>query len=187
MILVTGGARSGKSTFAENYVKKNSELNEVIYLATSIAFDDSMRNRIRKHRESRPSEWHTIEQYKNFKSLKEDENFRKSKFILLDCLTLLISNLLLEYKGDFDKITEEEIDQLEKEIELEIDELLEVVKEKEVIIVTNEVGLGLVPAYKMGSVFRDIAGRINQKIAKESTEVYLLVSGIEVKIKDERI
>lgn len=183
MVFITGGARSGKSSFAEDYVKKISAVDEVLYIATAIAFDDGMKSRIKKHRESRPSEWATLEKYKDFKSLGENKVFKEKKVILLDCLTLLISNLLLEYKGDFDKITVEEIEELEKNIEREITDLLESCREKEFIIVTNEVGLGLVPSYKLGSIFRDIAGRMNQKIAKEAKEVYLLVSGIPMKIK----
>lgn len=183
MIVVTGGARSGKSSFAENYVKEISKVDEVLYIATSIAFDEGMKSRIKKHRESRPSEWETLEQYKNFELLKDNKLFNEKKVILLDCMTLLVSNLLLEYEGDFDKITEDEINKLEEIIDNEVTHLLEVTKEKEIIIVTNEVGMGLVPAYKMGSVFRDIAGRINQKIAREAKDVYFIVSGIPMKIK----
>lgn len=183
MIVVTGGARSGKSSFAEEYTRKIGGISDVLYIATSIAFDEGMKSRIEKHKESRPSEWKTLEQYRDFKNLKDNELFKEKNVILLDCITLLVSNLLLEYEGDFDKITENEIDNLEEKIDREVSDLLEVIKDKKVIIVTNEVGLGLVPAYKMGSVFRDIAGRINQKIAKKADEVYFVVSGIPMKVK----
>lgn len=183
MILVTGGARSGKSSFAEDYVKKIGALDEVLYIATAIAFDEGMKNRIKKHRESRPKEWETLERYKDFAYFKDNNIYKNKKVILLDCMTLLISNLLLEYKGDFDKISEEEIDKLEEYIDQEVSDFLEAFSDKKIVIVTNEVGMGLVPAYKLGSVFRDIAGRINQKIAKRADEVYFLVSGIPMKVK----
>ncbi|WP_055070421.1 bifunctional adenosylcobinamide kinase/adenosylcobinamide-phosphate guanylyltransferase [Clostridium massiliamazoniense] len=183
MILVTGGARSGKSSFAENYVKKISTLDEVLYIATAIAFDEGMKNRIKKHREGRPKEWETLERYKDFACFKDNNIYKNKKVILLDCMTLLISNLLLEYKGDFDKISEEEIDKLEEYIDQEVSNFLEVFSDKKIVIVTNEVGMGLVPAYKLGSIFRDIAGRMNQKIAKRADEVYFLVSGIPMKVK----
>lgn len=187
MRLILGGARSGKSSFAEQLAKDlRADLKtNVAYIATSIAFDDGMKDRIKKHRESRPADWYTIEQYKNFKEIENREEFINSNVILLDCMTLMISNLLLEYQGDFDKITPNEIDQLEKYIIEQVDELLAVcnIEDKEFIVVSNEVGLGLVPSYKLGSIFRDIAGRINQRLAKEAKEVYLLTAGIPLKLK----
>lgn len=187
MRLILGGARSGKSSFAEQLAKdlRVDLKTNVAYIATSIAFDDGMKDRIKKHRESRPADWYTIEQYKNFKEIEKREEFTNSNVILLDCMTLMVSNLLLEYQGDFDKITTDEIDQLEKYIIEQVDELLSVcnIEEKEFIVVSNEVGLGLVPSYKLGSIFRDIAGRINQRLAKEAKEVYLLTAGIPLKLK----
>lgn len=187
MILVIGGARSGKSSFAEEKAKKIQEVldSNILYLATSIPFDEGMKDRIKKHRASRPSDWLTIEQYKNFNNLVEKDEFRSSSIILLDCLTLMISNILLEYKGDFDKISMEEIDELENEIQIEVDNLVKLCNEhgKELIVVSNEVGLGLVPPYKLGSIFRDISGKTNQFIAKYSKEVFLLTAGIPLKIK----
>jgi len=183
LILITGGARSGKSTLGE---KKASELgNKVVYIATAIAFDEGMKNRIKKHRLGRPKDWATIEKYKNFTDIIEDNNFKVSDLILLDCMTLMVSNLMLESNLDFDNCSMEEIDKLEKQIFNEIDELLNIISNtnKTAIIVTNEVGMGLVPSYRMGSIFRDIAGRVNQYIASISNEVYFTVSGIEIKIK----
>lgn len=185
MILVIGGARSGKSTFAEEKAKEISSFKKsnVAYIATSIAFDDSMKDRIKKHRQQRDKNWITIERYKDFKEIIINENFKSCDIVLIDCLTLMISNLLLEYKGNFDNITPLEIDEIEKEIEDEIKSLINVCCDKEIIVVSNEVGLGIVPAYRLGAVFRDIAGRMNQFIARESKEVYLLTAGIPLKIK----
>lgn len=183
LILVTGGARSGKSSFAEDKAKELGK--EITYIATSIAFDEGMKDRIKKHRQSRPKEWATIERYKEFKEMNHNENFKKCDTILLDCMTLMVSNLLLESELDFDNVSSEEIDKIESYIFEEVNQLLETLNKnnKQSIIVTNEVGMGLVPSYKLGSVFRDIAGRVNQFIAKRAEEVYLTVSGIPVKVK----
>ncbi|MTI46584.1 bifunctional adenosylcobinamide kinase/adenosylcobinamide-phosphate guanylyltransferase [Sporosalibacterium faouarense] len=182
-ILITGGARSGKSTLAENITDEIGD--NIAYIATAIAFDDGMKDRIKKHRESRPREWTTIEKYKNFHKLKDDDNFASYDTVLLDCITLMVSNLLLEEEIDFDKASMEEINKIEGRISEEVEELLDTLyaSNKNIVFVTNEVGMGLVPSYKLGNIFRDIAGRINQFLARKADEVYLTVSGIPVKIK----
>lgn len=182
-ILVTGGARSGKSTFAE---EKSSELGKKItYIATSINSDAGMQHRIEKHKSSRPTEWATIEMYKDFKNLDHETDFIESDLILLDCITLMVSNLLLESGVDFDKCTYEDIDEIENHIFDEIDILISQMDDydKKFIAVTNEVGMGIVPSYKSGVIFRDIAGRVNQYLASRAREVYMTVSGIPMKIK----
>ena len=187
MIFILGGARSGKSTYAEQRAKEMSENlgSHVLYVATSIPFDDDMKDRVKKHQASRPSHWHTLEQYSGFENLHEQADFQKAQVILMDCVTLMVSNLLLKYEVDFDHIERAFIDQMEREIVQEIDKFVRVCKnhKKELILVSNEVGLGIVPAYRLGSIFRDIAGRINQRLASQSDEVYFLVSGIPMKIK----
>lgn len=182
IILITGGARSGKSSLAETKAKELGE--KVVYIATAIAFDEGMKDRISKHRASRPDTWTTIEKYRDFYTL-ENEDFLESDLILLDCMTLMVSNVLLESEIDFDNCSMEEVDCIEKSIFKEVEELLEIVykHKKKLIIVTNEVGMGLVPSYRLGSIFRDIAGRVNQYLAKQADEVYLTVSGIPLKIK----
>lgn len=187
MILVIGGARSGKSTFAEEKAKAYQEQlgGNVLYIATSIAFDDDMKYRIAKHREARPSTWRTLEQYKAFDQIVAEDEFKDCQTVLVDCMTLMVSNLLLEQPVDFDTIKHEAISEIEKMIVHEVSELLEQCKEhgKQLIVVSNEVGLGVVPPYRLGNIFRDIAGRVNQKIAREAEEVYLLTAGIPMKIK----
>ncbi len=183
LILITGGARSGKSSLAE---KKAKELGEnIVYIATAIAFDEGMKDRIKKHRLDRPENWATIERYKDFICIIEDEAFKKGDLILLDCMTLMVTNLMLESNLDFDHCPMEDVHKLENHIFKEVDALLKIISDnnKTAIIVTNEVGMGLVPSYRMGSIFRDIAGRVNQYIASKAKEVYLTVSGIEIKIK----
>lgn len=183
LILITGGARSGKSSLAE---QKAVELGgKVVYIATAIAFDEGMKDRIKRHKLDRPKNWSTIEKYKDFTSILSYEDFKKSDIILLDCMTLMVSNLMLDSSLDFDTCSIEAINNLEKEIFKEVEQLIDIIftTNKKAIIVTNEVGMGLVPSYKMGSIFRDIAGRVNQYIANKANEVYLTVSGIEIKIK----
>jgi len=180
LTLVTGGARSGKSTFAELQAKKYAD---VAYLATSIAFDEGMVHRIKKHREQRPKEWATIEAYKDFLPIRDDQEFRRAELILMDCLTVMITNHMIESGIDFEACTPEEVDELEADIKKEVEDLLDIAKDKEMIIVTNELGMGIVPAYKMGNYFRDIAGRMNQYVASRADHVYFVVSGIEMKIK----
>lgn len=188
MLLVLGGARSGKSTFAEEEVKKYEALTtgaHVLYVATALAFDEGMKDRIKKHQAQRPSHWHTLESYKGFDKLDGNEDFKRSQIIMMDCMTLMITNLLLEYTGDFDTISRTEIEGLEKGIIEEVDVFVKMchLHQKQLVIVANEVGLGLVPPYRLGSIFRDIAGRINQKLAKEATEVYLLTAGLPLQLK----
>lgn len=182
LILVTGGARSGKSTFAEEKAKEFGD--KVLYVATSKAIDDEMEQRIAKHRAQRPSEWDTLEEYKNFDTslvnIIEDKDA-----VLLDCITIMISNLMLDECFDWENLTRARVDEIESVIEHQIEKLISISKMTQIpfILVTNEVGLGVVPPSAMGRDFRDIAGRMNQLLAKVSDEVYFCVSGIPMKIK----
>ncbi|QSX08378.1 bifunctional adenosylcobinamide kinase/adenosylcobinamide-phosphate guanylyltransferase [Alkalibacter rhizosphaerae] len=180
IIMITGGARSGKSTYAEKIARMRPD---VAYVATSIAFDEGMTHRIKKHREQRPDSWGTIEQWKDFPLIKEAEAYKNSSLLLVDCLTVMITNLMFYSGLDFDECQPEDVDDLERQINDHVEDLLALGKEKDLIIVTNELGMGLVPAYKMGNYFRDIAGRMNQRVAAAADEVYFVVSGIEMKIK----
>ncbi|AAM23668.1 adenosylcobinamide kinase/adenosylcobinamide-phosphate guanylyltransferase [Caldanaerobacter subterraneus subsp. tengcongensis MB4] len=179
LIMVTGGARSGKSEFAEKLAYERGK-DEVLYIATSLPVDEEMKERIKRHRERRPSSWETVEAYKD---LDKEILKRKKKVVLIDCLTVMISNLLMEVDLTWENSTLEQIDEIEDRISQEVDKILIVSSGVEIIIVTNEVGMGLVPEYKLGRIFRDIAGRMNKKVAEASKEVYLMISGIPVKIK----
>lgn len=181
--LVTGGARSGKSTYAERLARESNK--KVTYIATAIPFDDGMKDRIKKHKASRPSYWSTIERYKEFSNIKAMTEFQEADLLLLDCMTVLVSNLLLDSGLDFDNCSMAQIDSLEEGIFKEVNELIDILRsyDKSIIIVTNELGMGIVPAYRMGRIFRDIAGRVNQYIASIADDVFLTVSGIPLKIK----
>jgi adenosylcobinamide kinase / adenosylcobinamide-phosphate guanylyltransferase len=182
IVLITGGARSGKSTYAEELAKSFGQ--KVMYIATSIAFDDEMKDRIKKHKDRRPSSWNTYEGYRDLKLVyKTKETF---EVILLDCITVMISNLIYDYIGEeVDNLKEEDINEIEKSIMMELSNFIDeaALNRQTVIIVTNELGCGIVPEYKLGRIFRDIAGRANQYIASRAEEVYLTVCGIPMKIK----
>ncbi len=182
LILVTGGARSGKSSFAE---KKAIETgNKILYVATSIPFDDEMKFRIKMHRLRRPSGWLTVEAYKNLD--KAMESFiDEADGVLLDCVTVMVTNLMMDSIGDFDNISHKISKEAEELVDIEIGKLLDFVErtDKTFLIVTNEVGMGIVPVYPSARLFRDVAGRTNQKLAKAAAEAYFCVSGIPVRIK----
>jgi adenosylcobinamide kinase/adenosylcobinamide-phosphate guanylyltransferase len=168
MTLILGGARSGKSTYALEMAKKSGK---VAFVATCEAPDKEMKERIRLHREQRPKHWKTFEEPEDVGNLlkKIGDGF---DCIVIDCLTLLVSNLVLK------KYKKEDI--LKK-----IESMLSILRKKKakVVIVSNEVGLGLVPANRLGRDFRDIAGKVNQRVAKEADRVIFIVSGIPMDIK----
>ncbi|MEG0844105.1 MAG: bifunctional adenosylcobinamide kinase/adenosylcobinamide-phosphate guanylyltransferase [Romboutsia sp.] len=182
IILVTGGARSGKSNFAEELCIEQN--NDTAYIATSIPFDNEMKDRVKKHKKSRPQDWQTYEIYKDIYSIIEHID-KKHKTVILDCVTLLVNNLIFTCGIDIDNSNCDEINRLEKYIKEQVDKLLSEVKRTDLyfIVVTNEIGLGVVPESKLSRVYSDIVGRINQQISKESDEVYFVVSGIPMKIK----
>ena len=181
IIYITGGARSGKSLLAETMSLDNYKTRT--YLATAIAYDNEMIDRIEKHLIQRGKNWKTIEGYKNIPNLLEGKI--QTDVVLLDCLTNMVSNLLLENNVDWDMVTPSEVNKMEDEILLEIEGLLACIKsyKGDFIIVSNELGMGLVPPYPLGRYFRDISGRINQRIASESHEAYMVVSGLKVRLK----
>lgn len=182
VILATGGSRSGKSVFAEHMAKQLGG-DSVLYIATAIATDDDMKERIRIHKKRRNPLWETYEGYRNLKDVIEGTD---KEVILLDCLTVLITNILFEdEKRDFDTISKEDISALQKECIDEVKQIADAAKKskKTLIAVTNEVGMSLVPAYRLGRIFSDITGKVNEQFASQSDEVYLSVSGIALMIK----
>lgn len=182
IILVTGGARSGKSNFAESLCIKQN--NRTAYIATSIAFDDEMKNRVKKHQESRPKEWSTYEIYKDIYSIIEElgDNYDT---VIMDCVTLMVNNLMFTYGIEVDEANSEELNKMEDYIRDQITKLLEAVEKTNLyfVIVSNEIGMGIVPENKLSRVYGDFVGRANQLIAKYSDEVYFVVSGIPMKVK----
>ncbi|HBI92794.1 MAG TPA: bifunctional adenosylcobinamide kinase/adenosylcobinamide-phosphate guanylyltransferase [Terrisporobacter glycolicus] len=182
IILVTGGARSGKSSFAESLCIKQN--NKTAYIATSVAFDDEMKNRVKKHQESRPRSWKTYEIYKDIYSIVEELN-KNHDTVIMDCVTLMVNNLMFTHGIEVDEATSEELNELENYIREQITKLLEAVKKTNLyfVIVTNEIGMGIVPENKLSRIYGDFVGRANQLIASYSNEVYFVVSGIPMKVK----
>lgn len=172
LILITGGARSGKSDRSLEIAKK---YNKVLFVATAIAFDDSMKRRIELHKNQRPSDWGLLERYDGFIDFKEE--FTKYDLVIVDCLTIMITNIIFKQKINFDKITDKEYFNLELKIKKELKALLDSLENTNAIIVSNELGMGLVPDNYLSSVFRDIAGRANQMISKAATRAEFVVSG----------
>lgn len=175
--LVTGGARSGKSTFAESLYEKSED---VVYIATSRIYDDEMNERILLHRRSRPDIWRTYEGNYNL-----SEAVGSEKNYLLDCITVLSSNIMFDLTENVEYIDYRIQHEVEEKIIEEITRLIETVNDKgfDLVLVTNEVGDSIVPEHHISRVFRDIQGRVNQRIAKYANQVYLVCCGIPVKIK----
>lgn len=180
IIMVTGGARSGKSTFAEKLCKEIDK--KAVYIACAKITDDDMAERVARHRSQRPAEWETVEQYKDFGGISKKA---ECDVYILECVTTMITNLMFDEDIDYDKCSEDEIQNIEQKIHDEIKVMINEFKgsQKTLIIVTNEVGMGIVPAYRLGRIFRDIAGRMNRYIASCADEVYCIISGLPLKIK----
>lgn len=175
---ITGGERSGKSAFAEHLYKN---INDVCYIATAYydKNDEEMKDRIKKHREMRNPFWRTFEDYKNLTLAIENEDY-----YFLDCVTNLVSRIMFDLSFNKD-INPDLIKKIEIEAIKELEELIVAVKnqEKNLILVSNEIGMTMIPMDKLGRAFTDILGRVNQRLAKLSDEAYLVVSGIPVKLK----
>ena len=177
--LVTGGSRSGKSSFAENLLKNTDD---VLYIATAIVTDEEMGNRIKKHIDSRNPKWTTYEGFFDLDKAVEKYDINN---IMLDCVTIMTTNLMFQQEIDFDNISMEKVDDLLNDIKIQFEKLILKAREtnKNLVMVTNEVGLGLVPDNKLSRIFRDIAGYVNQYIASLSDEVYLVSCGLPLKLK----
>jgi adenosylcobinamide kinase/adenosylcobinamide-phosphate guanylyltransferase len=177
IVLVTGGARSGKSTFAESIYRGEED---VVYIATSRICDDEMRDRVYLHRMQRPNKWKTFEgNYNLYKAVTSSKNY------LLDCITILTSNIMFDTTGECEKISLEKQKEVEDNVVREIEELIKEVKaiDGNLVIVTNEVGYSIVPENHVARVYRDIVGRVNQRIASLCSEVYLVACGIPLRLK----
>jgi adenosylcobinamide kinase/adenosylcobinamide-phosphate guanylyltransferase len=175
-ILLTGGARSGKSKKAQELAIKAS--GPVLVVATATAGDEEMQERIEMHRKSRPKEWKTLEVTMQVGS-QIAKNIGDAKTVIVDCITLLVNNI-------FDHFGENaESKEVEKAVTTEIEQLINCMKKSRAnfIIVTNEVGLGIVPGDKVSRLYRDLLGKANQMLAANVDEVYFMVAGIPLRIE----
>jgi len=181
-ILVLGGARSGKSTFAARLAGEHG--GRVIFVATATALDQEMEQRIAKHRQERPSSWVTIEAPTHLASALEGK-LLSGDVVLLDCLTLAVFNLMAEIAGNHLDDASFDATHVRRHLQTDLDALLQACRRAEatLIVVSNEVGLGLVPPYPLGRVYRDLLGFANQWLAQKAERVYLLVAGLPVEVK----
>ena len=192
-ILILGGARSGKSTFAQGMAAKLGK--KVLFVATAQPLDEEMASRVAEHKRRRPKNWRTLEiDIKVGQKLQGQ--IKDADVVLLDCITLLVSNILtkedakpvcspLAGEDEDEGENAEAIPQSERHVVDEIEKLIDCINKHagDFIVVSNEVGLGLVPDNKLGRIYRDLLGKANQLLAQHASEVYFMVSGIPVKIK----
>ncbi|WP_336785946.1 bifunctional adenosylcobinamide kinase/adenosylcobinamide-phosphate guanylyltransferase [Paenibacillus sp. MMO-177] len=191
-MLVTGGARSGKSSFAEKLAARLGERG--VYIATSRIWDEEMAERIALHRQNREQggfRWTTIEEpmelpgrLRQLAKEASELELREGKppVVLVDCLTLWLTNALMEAE---EREKSESIEKAQDWLSEQVNELADAVREYNypLILVTNEVGDGIVPAYPLGRKFRDEAGRLNQRMAALSDRVFLVTAGIPIELK----
>jgi adenosylcobinamide kinase/adenosylcobinamide-phosphate guanylyltransferase len=174
MTLILGGARSGKSSFAEQIARESEK--SVLFIATATAGDSEMAERIRNHQASRPAGWQTLELPRGIGS-----NLAQpvAEVVIVDCITLLVSNILVSLPEK----THDEV--VIDKIRIEVDELIaaQVRLGGQWLIVSNEVGMGLVPPYPLGRIYRDALGWANQALARAAQRVIFMVAGIPMVIK----
>jgi adenosylcobinamide kinase/adenosylcobinamide-phosphate guanylyltransferase len=167
-VLIGGGARSGKSRFALEYAEQR--YSQFAFLATAQALDEEMRARIARHRAERGSRWTTIEEpYGITKAI--EANAGNFDVIVVDCLTLWLSNIMLDAERD----TEKQLADLGKYLGRDLT--------TDVVVITNEVGCGIVPDNPLAREFRDRAGELNQTVARAAKEVYWMVFGSPMRVK----
>ena len=182
LCFVLGGVRSGKSAFAESKVASFGQLNggSILYVATGVAFDDEMTERIQRHKRSRPESWATLEEpiklaERMIRLLGEDP---APGAVIIDSIDVWVGNLLMENENESKQAMEEIVTK-------ETDKLLVLtaMSEQSFVFVSSEVGMSLVPMEPLGRRFQDILGIVNQRIAATATEVHMMVAGIPIEIK----
>lgn len=182
LVFVTGAARSGKSQHAEALAASLAGEVPVLYVATADVGDGEMRQRVEEHRRRRPQDWRTLEARRDVA-----ERLRESgtvDLVLLDCLSLLVSNVLLDIVEELGEGADAELKASET-VQAEVEALIHWHGEfgGNFLFVSNEVGWGVVPPHRLGRVYRDLLGRANQQVAAASTDAFLMVAGIPVTLK----
>lgn len=177
LVFILGGARSGKSNFAEARARAGGDGN-VLYVATATVADEEMRRRVRLHRERRPQSWRTLEAPRAVADAVRAQ-LGEAHTVLVECLSVMVANPLMAPEVDpFDEA-------LGAQVLAEVEALADCAAAMagEMLVVSNEVGMGVVPGYPLGRAYRDLLGRANQVVAGRADEVYLVVAGIARRIK----
>lgn len=180
LILILGGARSGKSAEAVRIARQIQD-GQVLFVATAEPGDDEMHFRIEKHRAERPAHWHTLEAPCNVgKAIGQQP--QEFSTVIIDCITFLVSNLLVDKPDPYAETVRERVDQ-------EVEEIVTAANDlpcaSRMIVVSNEVGTGMAPLTPLGRAFRDLVGQANQTVAAASDRAVLMVAGLPLVLKGE--
>lgn len=182
IVLITGGARSGKSAYAVALAQSLGS--QVVFLATAVPIDEEMAQRIRRHRETRPQDWITIEEPLEIsKALRN--GVPKNSVVVLDCMSVWLGNLFHHYALQDDPLEAKRSDIVRSAAHAEVETLCSLSEDFALylIVVTNEVGLGLVPDSYLSRLYRDVLGEVNQVLAYKAQHVVLMVAGIPLAVK----
>ncbi|MBU2535864.1 MAG: bifunctional adenosylcobinamide kinase/adenosylcobinamide-phosphate guanylyltransferase [Chloroflexota bacterium] len=180
IVLIIGGARSGKSRYAVELARKKAE--KVLFVATAEVGDEEMRQRIEEHKKARPATWRTLEvQIDVGKRIQQE--LGDAAVVIVDCIALLVNNVLSRQYSVNNHTKRPKA--IEKAVEDEINGLIACFRQVEAnfIVVSNEVGTGIVPADEMSRLYRDLLGKANQMLAQHADEVLMMVAGIPLRIK----
>ncbi len=188
--LLLGGARSGKSSFGEKLAASIS--GRVAYFATAKITDKEMEKRVRTHQGRRPKNWKTFEIKSPLVKIEEIErilgSISSNKFdtVMIDCITNLIFQVIDRYKrDDLEVLANKEEEKIEKEVLMFFEDFIKILKKSDlnIIVISNEIGMGVVPAFPLGRVFRDLMGTVNKEMADVSDEVYFFIAGLKQRLK----
>jgi adenosylcobinamide kinase/adenosylcobinamide-phosphate guanylyltransferase len=181
IVFVTGGARSGKSAFAERAAIATGE--PVVYLATMEALDDELVRRVERHRQERPAGWETVEAPIEVAGTLRRLDLRRC--VLLDCLSLWVSNAVLAGIPDIERASVADWEGTVERVIASARDVIALQRERRgsLVVVTNEVGSGIVPGEPLSRWYRDALGLVNQSFARAADEAWLLVSGLPVRLK----
>ena len=196
IMLFTGGARSGKSTMAEEAVRQaaleaegygaeSDQPGKVLYIATAAVCDEEMADRVKKHRAQRPASWKTLEAFWDFDKISETPDFQEANAVLLDCMGFMLNNIMYYSNIDWETLPISDMQRVEERMIRELKTLMAECRkaDKTLVFVTNEVGMGLVPEHRSSRYYRDILGRANATVAREADQVCFMVSGLPMWVK----